>query len=66
MGECKVGLYKDNSIVLHGDLMCFGGFGQPQCAHLDNCAKENGLVFRKGKWRLPTIRELKRMESERQ
>lgn len=60
MGECKKGLYIKNTVITHFPIMCFGGFGLPQCDYLAECAEENGLVFRRNKWRLPTIRELKK------
>jgi hypothetical protein len=65
MGECKKGVYINNSIVTHYGLMCFGGFGQSQCDYLEECARDNGMVFRRGKWRLPTIRELKGREENK-
>lgn len=43
MGNCEKGIYINNSIVGHRPLMCFGGFGQPRCDHLDQCLADNGL-----------------------
>lgn len=47
MGECKSGIYKDNVVVTHFPLVCFGGLGQPRCKYLDACAQENGMKKRK-------------------
>lgn len=47
--ECKTGLYKSNIIVTHHALMCVGGFGQPPCQYLEQCAKENNMTIRKRK-----------------
>ena len=41
MRICKVGLYKDNVIVLSRPIMCYGGFGQPQCRYLSECRAEH-------------------------
>jgi hypothetical protein len=49
MNECKAGVYKNNTIVTHAALMCWGGFGQPPCQYLEECAKENNLKKRKKK-----------------
>jgi len=43
MGECYKGTYKTNAIVTHSPLICFGGFGQPQCEYVEKCATENGM-----------------------
>ncbi len=43
MGECRAKIYKDNSVVTHFPLVCFGGFGQPRCPYLDICAPENNM-----------------------
>jgi hypothetical protein len=40
VGECYQGTYKDNSVVLHYPLVCFGGFGQPACEYVDKCKIE--------------------------
>lgn len=47
MGECKAGIYKDNSVVTHCPLVCLGGLGQPPCQYLDECANEHGMRRRK-------------------
>ena len=47
MGKCKAGYYKTNIVVTHGPLVCFGGFGQPECSYLEECTKEHGMKKRK-------------------
>lgn len=39
MTECKAGTYKDNSVILHGPIVCWGfeQLGQPQCKYLIDC-----------------------------
>jgi hypothetical protein len=37
--RCRSGTYTEN-IVLHGGLMCFGGFGQPPCKYLIDCLED--------------------------
>ena len=47
MGKCKAGYYTDNIVVTHGALVCHGGFGQPQCKWLNECAKEHNMKKRR-------------------
>jgi hypothetical protein len=52
MKECKAGYYKDNSVVTHSPLVCFGGFGQPECKYLNECLNEYGFrihITKKGR-----------------
>ncbi len=37
--ECKTGDYKDNSILFHGPIICWGfkPTDQPQCKYLKEC-----------------------------
>jgi hypothetical protein len=44
---CAQGYYKDISVVLHGALVCCGGFGQPQCKYYIDCLKNNGIKLSK-------------------
>ena len=44
MGKCRMKEYRTNEVVTHGPLICYGGFGQPRCAFLKVCMKENGLT----------------------
>lgn len=44
-GTCKAGYYKANSVITHGPLVCFGGFGQPQCEYLAECLEANKEAF---------------------
>ena len=52
MGECRGKdfqgnrYYKDNIIVTHFPLVCFGGFGQPPCLYLSDCMKEHNVRIR--------------------
>ena len=43
MGICKKGTYRDNIVVKHGPILCYGGLGQAACEHLIECAEENGM-----------------------
>jgi hypothetical protein len=48
--SCKAGIYTTNEVVTHGPLMCFGGYGQPQCNYIRDCIEElskQGIKFRK-------------------
>ncbi len=47
MNECNAKYYKNNTIVTHSPLVCFGGLGQPPCQYLTNCMQENGVVLKK-------------------
>jgi len=47
MKECRLGIYRDNSVVTHKPIMCFGGFGQPACKYIKECTSENGIKLRK-------------------
>jgi hypothetical protein len=50
MNECKAGYYKTNTVLTHGPLVCYGGFGVPECQHLADCIKEvksQGLKVRR-------------------
>lgn len=38
--ECKAGQYFHNIVILRTPLVCFGGFGQPQCKYFKECAEE--------------------------
>lgn len=49
MTNCKAGHYTNNEAVTHGAFTCHGGFGQPPCKHLDECAKEYGMKKSKKK-----------------
>lgn len=55
--KCKAGHFKDNSVVLHGALVCYGGFGQPRCIHLDKCLEDNGFKFSKNGRRIRIKKE---------
>ena len=46
---CKAGHYKTNKVVKMGALLCHGGYDQPPCRYLKECAKENGLKLRRKK-----------------
>lgn len=43
MGECKAKQYTNNIVVTHNPLRCFGGFGQPKCDFLIECAEEHNM-----------------------
>ena len=50
MVGCKANLYKDNMVVTHGALMCWGGFGQKPCRFIKDCiADYNMKLSRKQK-----------------
>lgn len=38
--QCKAGQYTTNVVIVRTPLICFGGFGQPQCQHFKHCAEE--------------------------
>jgi hypothetical protein len=40
MNECKAGIFKTNAVITHNPLVCYGGFGQSSCEHLDSCIDE--------------------------
>ena len=47
--KCRAGTYTTNEGVARGALVCWGGFGLPQCEHLDECANERGLPPRRSR-----------------
>jgi len=49
MKECRKNIYKDNTVVTHGALLCLGGFGQPACFFLPRCLEENNMKIINGK-----------------
>ena len=53
MGECKAENYTNNDVVLHGPLVCFGGYNCKPCKYLEECMREYGrekrIMHRKGK-----------------
>jgi len=58
MGKCKAGFYTNNDVVTHGPLVCFGGFGQPECKHLNECLNECGFrvhITKTGKRRIKKL-----------
>jgi hypothetical protein len=46
MTTCKAGHYKDNSIITHGPLVCFGGYGQPGAGTCRSSAGVRGAHIR--------------------
>lgn len=59
MGKCKQGHYTDNIVVTHAPLVCFGGFGQPECEYLEYCLEENGFttkITKSGRKRIKKIK----------
>jgi hypothetical protein len=63
MGTCRgEGHYTTTEVVLHGALVCFGGFGQPKCRYLKDCLEENGYIItvsKAGRRRIKRIKEQK-------
>lgn len=61
MGKCKKNTYRSNDIViLSRPLVCYGGFGQPQCEHFEGCLKDNGymiVIMKSGRRRVKKIKE---------
>ena len=49
-GECKAKEYKDNSVILHGSIICWGFTDQPQCKYLKECLMEYQDYFKKRKF----------------
>jgi len=41
MMKCRARKFIDNSAVVSTPHACFGGNGQPECEHLDNCILQN-------------------------
>ena len=37
MNECKAEEYKDNSVIFHSPIICWGFRDQPQCKYLKEC-----------------------------
>jgi len=44
--ECKKGEYKDNTVIPHSPLVCFGGFGCEPCEYLQDCLKDYPIIER--------------------
>jgi hypothetical protein len=34
---CRAKEYKDNSVIFHGSIICWGFMGQPKCKYLEEC-----------------------------
>ena len=56
MKGCQANLYKDNMVVTHGALMCWGGFGDKPCRFLKDCVTD---------WNMKLTRKQKRLFNER-
>jgi len=42
MGKCKAKHYKDNTMIFHSPIICWGfGESQPKCDYLKGCIKDN-------------------------
>jgi hypothetical protein len=54
---CAAGHYTSNMVVLHGALVCWGGFGQPKCEHCTDCLADNGFKLSKTGRRIKMRRE---------
>ena len=39
MSKCFAKTYTE-SVIMHGTLMCWGGFGQPKCKYLKKCLEQ--------------------------
>ena len=42
-----MGTYTDNDVVLHGALVCCGGFGVERCKYYEDCLKDFGIRLSK-------------------
>jgi len=59
-GKCRKEVYTSNDVVyVSRPLICFGGFRQPECEHLEACLNENGFGFHITKSGRRRIRKLK-------
>ena len=45
--KCQAGHYTDNDVVLHGALVCCGGFGVLRCKFYEVCLKDYGIRLSK-------------------
>ena len=57
--KCKAKYYTNNSVVTHSPLVCFGGFGQPECKYLNECLNEYGFkvhITKSGKRRIKKLK----------
>ena len=59
MGKCYDNQYTTNETILHGALICHGGFGQPRCKYADKCLEDNGYEIRVTKSGKSRIRKKK-------
>ena len=46
MGICKAGLYKDDIIIKHSPIICYGGLGEESCKYLNDCMEENHIKLK--------------------
>ncbi len=46
-GKCKVGNYTTNKVVLHGAIVCSGGFGVDRCQYYQECLANCGIKLSK-------------------
>lgn len=45
-GECRKGEYTSNDVVhISRPLICYGGYKQPECPHLETCLNECGFYI---------------------
>lgn len=63
--KCLKGTYTGNDVVLHAPLVCFGGYGQPPCKHLEKCLNDNGHMIKILKSGKRAIRRLPAPQTKR-